>query len=287
MINKSDILFEDNEIIVIHKKAGVAVESNKIGTPDLISMLKTYISRNQRAARIRSNTPVNVYMIHRLDQVVEGVIVFAKTKEAAANLSRQLTNEGFQKYYYAAVCGAPSKNVSHLNIVKNDNGFIQIEDKLIKTDNKSIIDNENANDKIGKKAILEYIEIARDCSIENVNYKAPSLDMQSNEKSEYLAKLKEKQNAIEEKNKSSLVTLLKIHLKTGRFHQIRAQLSHMDCPILGDVKYGAPEKRRGEIALCSYKLSFTHPKTGEKMDFKIKPVSSLFAPFDAFLSIDN
>jgi 23S rRNA pseudouridine1911/1915/1917 synthase len=63
--------------------------------------------------------------------------------------------------------------------------------------------------------------------------------------------------------------LLKIHLHTGRFHQIRAQMATIEMPIKGDLKYGSrrPNLDRS-ICLVSYKLSFTHPMTGEKFTFK-------------------
>lgn len=60
--------------------------------------------------------------------------------------------------------------------------------------------------------------------------------------------------------------LLEIHPKTGRFHQIRAQLSHIGCPIVGDMLYGASKPwREHQIKLHAQRLTFKHPKTGEKM----------------------
>ena len=63
--------------------------------------------------------------------------------------------------------------------------------------------------------------------------------------------------------------LLKIDLKTGRFHQIRAQLATMDMPIKGDLKYGSkrPNLDRS-ICLVSYKLEFTHPFTGKNYSYQ-------------------
>ncbi len=70
--------------------------------------------------------------------------------------------------------------------------------------------------------------------------------------------------------------LLAVHLKTGRHHQIRVQLSHRGFPILGDLKYGTPEslevsKKLGikTVALTAYKLAFKHPVTGKLMEFEI------------------
>ena len=73
------ILYEDDMLLVLRKPAGIAVESAKVTEKDLISMLRIY-------------TGNHVFMVHRLDQVVEGVIVFAKTRQAAAALSGQLNN---------------------------------------------------------------------------------------------------------------------------------------------------------------------------------------------------
>jgi len=63
--------------------------------------------------------------------------------------------------------------------------------------------------------------------------------------------------------------LLEIDLKTGRFHQIRAQLATMDMIIKGDLKYGSrrPNLDRS-IGLLSYKLSFIHPFTGKLHQYK-------------------
>lgn len=56
--------------------------------------------------------------------------------------------------------------------------------------------------------------------------------------------------------------LLQIALQTGRFHQIRAQLSAIGCPIAGDIKYGFPRTLAdGSILLQSYALQFAHPRT--------------------------
>jgi 23S rRNA pseudouridine1911/1915/1917 synthase len=61
-----------------------------------------------------------------------------------------------------------------------------------------------------------------------------------------------------------------IHLITGRTHQIRAQFSSRDLPLVGDRKYSLLEDEC-EIALWSHRLSFRHPSTGESLDFRIQP----------------
>ena len=55
-------------------------------------------------------------------------------------------------------------------------------------------------------------------------------------------------------------TLLEVHLMTGRHHQIRCQLSHMGCPIKGDLKYGFPRSNPdGSISLMARRIEFVHP----------------------------
>lgn len=65
-------------------------------------------------------------------------------------------------------------------------------------------------------------------------------------------------------------TLIRVKLFTGRTHQIRAQFASRKTPILGDRKYGGRANERG-IELYSFRISFIHPITGEKLDYKYIP----------------
>lgn len=93
------ILFEDEQIIVCEKPAGVAVQTKRLGQADMESLLK-----NRRAGK--GELPY-IGVVHRLDQPVSGVMVFAKTKEAAAALSRQIASGLADKFYYAVTDGVP------------------------------------------------------------------------------------------------------------------------------------------------------------------------------------
>ena len=95
------ILYEDDTILVCHKPAGVAVQTKRLGQADMESLLKNY--------RVGKGEPPYIGVVHRLDQPVEGVMVFAKTKEAASALSRQIAAKLTDKYYYAMVDGIPKK----------------------------------------------------------------------------------------------------------------------------------------------------------------------------------
>lgn len=94
-----NILYEDDAVLVCVKAAGVATQTKRIGQKDMESMLKTY--------RVQKGEPAYIGIVHRLDQPVCGVMVFAKTKEAAAGLSRQIAAKAADKYYYAVTDGVP------------------------------------------------------------------------------------------------------------------------------------------------------------------------------------
>lgn len=98
-----DILFEDEALIVCTKPHGVPTQSQKFGTSDMESMLKVYLTQQNRTSR-----PPYLAVIHRLDQPVSGILVFAKTPKAARHLNIQLQNGGFTKHYRALVDGAPA-----------------------------------------------------------------------------------------------------------------------------------------------------------------------------------
>lgn len=99
-----NMIYEDNHIIVCTKPAGIPTQSKRVSMPDMESMLKSYIYSNNQEKR---EAPY-LGIIHRLDQPVSGLLVFAKTPFAARELSRQLQKDGFGKHYRARVDGIPS-----------------------------------------------------------------------------------------------------------------------------------------------------------------------------------
>ena len=96
-----DILYEDGQLLGCRKPAGVPVQSGKVGQKDMVSILRNY--RNGKEG------DTYIGLVHRLDQPVQGVMVFAKTKMAAAGLSRQITDGRMKKQYLAVTCGKPMK----------------------------------------------------------------------------------------------------------------------------------------------------------------------------------
>lgn len=96
-VKKIEVLYEDKHLLVCRKPAGIATQSARTGQQDMVSLVK-----NERA---KKGEEPYVGLIHRLDQPVEGVMVFAKTKDAAAALSKQVAARGMDKYYLAVAKG--------------------------------------------------------------------------------------------------------------------------------------------------------------------------------------
>lgn len=74
-------------------------------------------------------------------------------------------------------------------------------------------------------------------------------------------------------------SLLEIKLQTGRHHQIRCMLSHINHPIVGDLKYQSNYKRGNAYNLCAYKLQILHPTLKKEMEFKYIDLSNDFLLF--------
>ncbi|MCI9229580.1 MAG: RluA family pseudouridine synthase [Lachnospiraceae bacterium] len=256
----SRILYEDKDIIVAYKPAGLPVQTARVGQPDMVSELKNHLYR-ARDGKDTSAGRGEPYLgiVHRLDQPVEGILVFAKNRAAAASLTGQLRAQGdgggFCKRYYAIVCGGPTAREGRLE----DYLYKQAVKNGKHMDYRSIIDSQNHPE--GRRG--------QHSSAAGEDEKA------------VLAVLEYRILEIEQG-----LALADIRLHTGRFHQIRAQMAHAGMPLLGDRKYGGPEARalaaaRGiqNVALCAYRLGFVHPLSGEETGFRIKPENPAFSSF--------
>ncbi len=215
MMQKLNVLFEDNHIIVVEKIVNVPSQADKTGDVDMLSIIKDYL-------KVKYNKPGNVYLglVHRLDRPVGGVMVFAKTSKAAARLSEQVRVKEFEKKYLVVVNG------------KMEQSKGEFEDFLLKNEKKNMSRVVPEGTKNSKYANLEYEVLKYD---EEIN-----------------------------------LSVVRVHLHTGRHHQIRVQFSSRDHSIYGDQKYGG--RGHGKpIALWAYSLSFVHPISGERMEFRVLP----------------
>ena len=113
-----EVLYEDNHIIAINKKAGDIVQGDKTGDTPLSEKVKEYIKE-------KYNKPGNVFcgVPHRLDRPVTGVILFTKTSKALERLNKMFQNKKIQKTYWALTVEPPFPADAHLThyLVKNRN----------------------------------------------------------------------------------------------------------------------------------------------------------------------
>lgn len=226
---KTEIIYEDKELVVVRKPAGLATQTARVGQADAASELKNHFKSSYLG------------IVHRLDQPVEGLLVFARTRDAAAALSGQLAEGTLKKQYYAVICGKPPGDQGEL---------VDYLYKDIRNAGRAVIVDERERFRFpdAKKAILQYRLL------------------------QYM--------------EETDLSLMEIHIDTGRFHQIRAQMSHAGMALLGDAKYGddAVQKRGRDLgishmALCAYYIEFLHPVKKEKMCFQIKPEGKAFTGF--------
>ncbi len=98
-----EILYEDNHLIAVNKAAGFVVQENEPGMQSLQEEVKKYIKK-------KYNKPGDVFLgvIHRLDTVVTGVVLFARTSKALARMNEQFKNREIQKTYVALVRNKPN-----------------------------------------------------------------------------------------------------------------------------------------------------------------------------------
>lgn len=92
-----EIIFEDDLSLYVKKCRAFRHRLQNPGGDRMVSLLKNY--------RVSKGEPPYIGLVHRLDQPVEGVMVFAKDKKSAAALSAQMQAHTFEKYYYAMVVG--------------------------------------------------------------------------------------------------------------------------------------------------------------------------------------
>ena len=200
-----EFLYLDEHIAVCVKPARVLSTDEPGGMPELV--------RNALG-----EPDADVRTVHRLDRVVSGLMVLARSAAAASELSRQIRDDQFGKEYLAVIHGCPDSPAGRLTDLLLRN----------KQERKTYIVQEPA--KGVQEAILDYQVL----------------------------------------NTANELSRVRIQLITGRTHQIRAQFSGRGMPLVGDRKYSLLEDPC-KIALWSYRLSFSHPVTGQAMEFTLEP----------------
>lgn len=221
-----EIIYEDKDILVCFKPAGVATQTAKFSNQDMVSLLKNYLAR-----QTGSKSPY-VGVIHRLDQPVSGLLVFGKNQKAAGLLSKQIQDGEANKDYIALCEGTIEEKKGTLVHYLRKGSETKLAKVVSEEEYNKLYKEQDATSH--KKAVLSY-EVEKEFGDSSI---------------------------------------IKVHLQTGRFHQIRAQFSYIGHALLGDTKYGTAmsreismKKRINKIALCAYRLVLKHPVTGKEMEF--------------------
>ena len=204
-----DILFEDEDIIIVNKPPGMVVHpapGHFRGT--FVNALLFHCKEIER----QSESPLRPGIVHRLDKDTSGVLVAAKTSFAHRALVTMFSEREVEKHYLAICLGVPKVETIEAPLKRHP----------VKRQEMSVCEG-------GRHATT------------------------------HLSILKTKDN----------ICLLDLDLVTGRTHQIRVHLKHINCPIIGDFVYGIPPtnvkfgaKRQ---LLHAHTLELTHPKTGERL----------------------
>ena len=197
--NRIEIIFCDKDVCVCIKPRGVLSEGE--GAESLPLLLREQLGGE-------------IYPVHRLDRETDGLMVYARSGRAAAELSRQVADREMKKEYEALLTKRPEKDEAKLcDLLFYDRRAGR--SYVVKRERRGV-----------KDAELEY-------------------------------------RVIGEENGYCKV---RVRLFTGRTHQIRVQFASRGMPLKGDRRYGAPAGG-GEMGLTSCYIGFSHPVSGELLEF--------------------
>ncbi len=216
-----EILYKDRNILAVIKPAGMPSQPDPTGAPDAMSLAKAALAECEKQS--------DLWLVHRLDRVVGGILVFARTKKAAGELSTLFATHEAEKCYLAVTEGEVPRG--------------ELSDLLYKDAAKGksfVVDRARAG---VKEARL-------------ISEPVSTVDTDGGAR-----------------------TLVRVTLLTGRFHQIRAQLSSRGASIVGDGKYGSRDKGARMPALYAYRLNFT--LFGRKYAFRVRPDTAAY-PWSLF-----
>ncbi len=223
-----DIVYEDDTVMVVNKPAGMVVHPGHGNySGTLVNGLIHHIEN------LPTNSNERPGLVHRIDKDTSGLLVVAKTEFAMANLSKQFFDRTTERLYYALVWGH----------VEEDEG--RIEGNIGRSFKNRLQMDVFPEGDFGKHAVTHYKVLER----------------------------------------LTYVTLVQCKLETGRTHQIRAHFKHIGHTLFNDERYGGDDILKGTTftkykqfvnncfkvlprqALHAKTLGFTHPTTGEFMQF--------------------
>jgi len=228
-------------MLAVHKKAGIPTQTSKVYEKDLVSLVTAYLSSKERPD---PNAPVFVGLINRLDQPVEGIVLFGLNKRTTAELTKLLNENRIEKHYYAAVSRVDS-------FTDNESLGIAgvLEDYLLKngkTNTSSVVDKGVSG---AKRAVLEYQMISTMKDSDSV--KLMDVHLVTGRHHQIRVQLSNAGLPLLGDNKYAPKEVL--------------DMSQM---------FGV-----STVALCAYSLTFEHPVSKEKVSLIIEPQGKWFELF--------
>jgi 23S rRNA-/tRNA-specific pseudouridylate synthase/2-polyprenyl-3-methyl-5-hydroxy-6-metoxy-1,4-benzoquinol methylase len=236
------IVFEDDDILVVDKPVGML--SAHVGGPrgegyegdDLFSLVKKYIRGNTK-----SRTRLPIFVVHRLDREVSGLIIFAKSQRALSWLKEDLRARRLHRVYHAVVEGEiPSTGPSSAGTIQN---FLR----------------ESSNGTMESVAAGEATRARKPARPPRLSRKPDTrpIPPREDDNSPKLA-VTHWRSTVSGHN----LSLLQLRLETGRKNQIRVHMKDLGHPIVGDRRYGSTMDPLDRVCLHAAELAFTHAFTG-------------------------
>ena len=278
-----NILYEDEAVLVVWKPVGMESQSGHGFDADMVSEIRRYLSTGKPVDNHKLSTKsVEPYVgvIHRLDKPVSGVMVYAKTKNAAAALSKQVAEGKMHKKYLAVLCGKPVDNVE------------KYVDYLLKDEKENTSRIVDMGIKGGKRAelicrVLEsktvepYGELTL-AEIELLTGRHHQIRVQMSGHGLPLWGDNRYNPAFCQGDQAAgSIAADSADSPAGGFGRRRALSGRRSAAQAGTDRIAArrPRAHRADIALAAYELRFTHPVTGKIMTFRQNPSGGIFRKF--------
>lgn len=247
-IGNPAIIHEDNHIMVVIKPQNVPSQPDASHDPDMLTILK----QHRKVAENKSGEAF-VGLVHRLDRVTGGVMVFAKTSKGAARLAESIKGGDFQKKYLAVVCGAPKERVGKL------------EHYLLKNETKNIVEVVGQAVTGAKYAELNYKTIGT-IGVDEQNISLVEVELITGRSHQIRVQM------------ATIGCPLVGDAKYGLQKNVEHGENMLDENTIFSSMSRKPATtssgmrgKKANLALWAYELSFTHPTTAERMKFVVNP----------------